>query len=316
MKNLTTNIKGFTEHLIPVILLVFLGFTLSSCVHKKIKSKKGRIIASVGNKTLTLKEARDGVPETVYNQDSLKALTNYRNNWVKKQLLVQEANRIGLEHNPIVKKRIRRIRNDALAEALREFILKKTDSLKVTPQEISNYYEANKNQFILNEEYVRFRHMVTNNLKDCQQAKADLLHGIPWKEVVQKYGVNKKEILANSKRYWPISLAVKEYPLLHRYLKIIGLKEISPIRMIDGHYHFVQLISRRAKGSHPDIKWVFGQIKDWLKLQKRRKILRNYERNLYLKAKANNELYISNKFLKIKPDSSHLATVKDTLSSH
>jgi len=284
-------------------------------VQKKSQNKPGQVIARVGSATLTLGEARDGVPHSVYEQDSLQALTNYRNNWVRKQLLVQQAHRLGLQHNPEVARRLHRLKNDAIAEALREYVTKKADTIKVTPQEVQNYYEANKNQFILNEEYVRFRHMMTNNMQDCQKAKADLLHGVSWKEVVQKYADDKQKTLNNSKRYWPISLAVKDYPLLNRYLKVIGLKEISPIRMIDGRYHFVQLISRKAKGSHPDVNWVFSQVKDWLKLQKRKKFLLNYERNLYLKAQANDELTISNKFLKVKQDSSHLANVKDTLSS-
>jgi len=291
------------------------GIILTSCIHKKQAGQSGHVIARVGNANLTLEEARDGIPNSVYQQDSLKALVNYRNNWVRQELLVQEAERIRLQRNPVVAQKLKRVHNDALAEALRNFVVNKADSIKVTPQEVQNYYEANKDQFVLNEKYVRFRHLMTDNIKDCQNAKRDLLHGVSWTDVIQKYGIEKQRTLNNSKRYWPISLAVKRYPLLNRYLKVIGINEISPIRLIDGRYHFVQLISRKAKGTHPDINWVFGQIKDWLKLQKRRKFLRTYERNLYLKAKANDELSVTNNFLKEKQSSSPKANVADTIST-
>ena len=52
----------------------------------------------------------------------------------------------------------------------------------------------------------------------------------------------------------------------------------------------VQLLDERAKGDHPDLEWLIDQIKEWLILEKRRRVFNTYVKNLYLQAQANNEI--------------------------
>jgi len=46
----------------------------------------------------------------------------------------------------------------------------------------------------------------------------------------------------------------------------------------------------RAKGDQPDLNWLISQIKNWMLLNKRRRNFSSYMKNLYLKAKSNNEI--------------------------
>lgn len=265
---------------------------LSSCIQPK-KRNEGKVIARVGNARLTMEMVRNQIPETVFKQDSLHSVIRFRKNWISEQLLVQEAVRSGLQKDSTYLSDLQRLKNGLLAQTLRDIVMAKSDTVTITEKEAENYYEAHEQQFVLNERYVRFRHISTSNLDSCQSAKSAIMHGMPWPEVVQKFALDKDKTLNDSKRYWPISMALRNDPPMNHFLRIIGNTEISPIRFVNGRYQFVQLMEQKPKGAHADLSWVLDQIKGWLKLQKQRKVLSNFERNLYLKAKANHEISIS-----------------------
>ena len=283
---------------------------ITACSGKAHRSVNNSVIAEVGSKDLTFDEARSDIPAAVFKKDSLKALLKYRNNWVREQLLVQEAKRNGFDQTPEFRKKMNEMKDQVLAQMMRTYVMSRSDTSKITDQEAQNYYEAHQDQFILNERYVKFRHLIASSLDSAQKARQDLLHGVSWKEVVKRYSLHPDDRLRSSERYWPISLAARDYPIMNRYLHIIGNMEISPIRYIDGRYQFVQLTDQRPKGSHPDIKWVLARIKEWLKLQKRRKTLSTFEQNLYLRAESNNEIDLPTDYLKANADSTGSAKSK------
>lgn len=274
------------RYIIPLLLVLL----LSSCVQQEVPDNSKKL-ARVGDQFLTIDEAKSQIPRFIFNQDSAAALASYRKEWINRQVLLQEAERLGIEEKPEVQKKLRHMRENVLTQSLKDIVLGEYEKdLEITKKEAQNYYEVHKKQFVLNERYVRFRHLVTANLGASRQAKADLMRGKSWKQVVSEYGLRKEQSLQRSTQFWPISVALKDLPPMHQYLKIIGTTEISPIRLIDGQYHFVQLMEERAKGEHPDLDWLLDQIQDWLRLEKRRKHFSSYVKNLYLKAEANNEI--------------------------
>lgn len=284
------------RHIVLILLLFPLLVGLNGCVSQP-DQPGDKILAKVGNSSLTIEQARKQIPEFIYKEDSVSALQKYKRDWIRRQLMVQEARRLKLDQKPEIRQKVERMKQDLYAQALHDFVNSRFDQkLNITREEAQNYYEANKDQFVLNEKYIRFRHMVAPDLASAQHAKSDLMRGYSWEAVVDKYAVNKESSLENSKQFWPISMALNDIPIMHRYLKVIGITEISPIQKASGHYHFVQLMEERGKGSHPDLDWLLGQIEDWLRLEKRRRHFSNYVKNLYLKAEANNEIQTNNVF--------------------
>lgn len=271
------------------LTVLFALLILSSCA-ETVKRPTGRPIAKVGNQILTIEDIRRELPDYLLIDDSAKAVNAFKDDWIRRQLLVQEAERIKLHENYDVMQKLQRTRDEVLSQALRDYWLKSTDTVWVSRQEAQAYYEENKSEFVLTERHIRFRHFMTADLPESRAAKEALQRGIAWETVVDRYALDKKETLRNATQFWPISMALTEVPIMHQYLQIIGIREISAIRFIDGRYHFVQLMEQRAKGEHPDVDWVIERISDWLKLEKQRKRLRNFERNLYLKAESNNEI--------------------------
>ena len=272
------------------IIFVLIGLLLAGCGGDSVSDESQRL-ARVGSEVLTLEEARENIPAFIYQQDSVNAIRQYREDWIRQQLMLQEAYRLQIRQNKETLKRLQRLQNEVLTEALKDEVLARfEETLNVTDEEVQNYYQANKEQFILDEKFVRFRHLEADDVESARAAKRELLRGIPWEEVAQKYSVEPDLALRNSEQFWPVSLAMRDMEILNRYLNVIGQMEISPIRRIGSNYHFVQLIETRAKGEHPDLEWLMSQIKDWLRMEKRRRYYNSYVKNLYLKAESNNEI--------------------------
>lgn len=253
------------------------------------------ILAVVGSETLTLKQALQEIPEIVLLPDTLSALSGYQQSWIDSRVLLREANRLGIQNTPEVRSRVERIRAQIMQETLKELILSQNkDELFVSRDEAQNYYQANKERFALKERFVRFRHLSARTRVDADNARRDIMRGVAWTDVAQQYSVNPELQIRQSNQFWPISMAVSDIPVMNQYLNIIGITEISPIQSHGNLYHFVQLSEARPVGDHPELDWLIDQITIWLRLEKSRRLINSYVRNLYLQAEANNEIEKTN----------------------
>jgi hypothetical protein len=180
---------------------------------------------------------------------------------------------------------------------LQEYVLaNRSTQPETTREEARNYYQQNKDSFTLNERFVRFRHMIAESAQEAQQAKSELMGGISWNDVVQKYHIKPRRASNQSDKFVPITMATPDAPQMHQFLEVIGITEISPIRFQDGNYHFVQLMEERPAGHNPDLQWMLDNLQEWLVVKKKKDELNAYIKNLYLRAKANNEIEINNVF--------------------
>lgn len=268
-----------------MILLVAVSCTSGT------SSDTSPVLATVGNEVLTVEAAFRSIPEIALQQDTLEAFRNYKQQWVNEKITEREARRLGLNNEELFQTRIKRYEQQVLNEMLQQYIIAENqDELEVSRDEAQNYYQANRDKFVLNERYVRFRHLTANTLTDADNARRDLLRGVEWEEVVNDYSINPELQLRQSTQYLPISMAVSDIPLLNRYLNVIGISEISPIHNENGRYHFVQLREVRNQGDNPDFEWLIPQIQYWLQLEKSKRITNAFKRNLYLQAVSNNEI--------------------------
>ncbi|MBO6572154.1 MAG: peptidyl-prolyl cis-trans isomerase [Balneola sp.] len=271
------------------------------------------ILVEVNGSVLTMEEAKASIPSSEFESDSVSAYNNFIEKWIEKQLILQESERLKIPDSPEIKKRIERAKQDMIAISFQEVVLNNLNSeIIVTDEEVQDYYQQNKDQFLLDERYVRFRHLIASSLTDAQNAKRDLMQGHTWERVAQSYSLQPEMVIKNASRFWPESNALKEFDTLNRYLRLIGVSEISIIENINGKYHFVQLLEEKAVGEHPDLEWLLIQIKEWLILEKKRIAYNTYVKNLYLAAEANNEIRTYN----VLPNNINKEITSDSLNSN
>ncbi len=264
---------------------------LASC-ERQATSDDDIVLAVVDDRVLFLTDLKNSISPELYIKDSLKVIEQYRSNWITRQLKAREAQRLGLDRNPEVRRRVQKAEETILADAYNEAVALDISGDPVNRAEAQSFYENNKDKFLLAERHVRYRHMMASTLNDAQNARNALQRGQTWREVVEQYAVNPQQAYRISQQYWPISSAARELNVLNNFLQNIGISEISPVQRIGDHFHFVQLMESRDAGEHPQMEWVIDQITEWLILDKKRKHLQSMEQNLFLRAQANNELRI------------------------
>lgn len=266
-------------------------FIISGCLNQSEDTSE--VLAKVGNQTLTKAEAKNQIPEYMFVSDSLNAYSSFRDEWIRREIILQEADRINFTNRSEIQLRLQRMREEYILQSIQDYVLADVEAdLSVSDQEARNYYQENKNKFTLNERYVRFRHLVAGSYSDAQNARQDLLNGVEWENVAREYSVSPELNLQESDRFWPISVAAGEVEQLNTFLTVIGLNEISPIHREGQQYHFVQLLEERPEGDHPDLDWLIEEIKQWLLLEKRKRAFNSYVKNLYLQGQANNEIQV------------------------
>lgn len=276
---------------LPLLLIVLV--MTQACQTKS--SSETVILAEVGNMVLTKSEAESFIPKNALQADSSLALKKYTDDWVRKQVILQEADRLNFANRRDVRERLKRVQDEFILQAVQDYIISEfEDDMSVSELEARNYYQQNKEKFTLEEQYVQYRHVVTETMADAQNAKRELMRGTDWETVAKRYSKYADLKIRESQKFWPISISGGDVNMLNRYLRVIGPSEISPIYRSGNEYHFVQLIEERPEGDHPDLDWLIEQIREWLTLEKRKRAFNTYVKNLYLQAQANNEIKIYN----------------------
>ncbi|HAC15351.1 MAG TPA: hypothetical protein DCE78_05325 [Bacteroidetes bacterium] len=272
--------------------LLFLTVLTIGCTSSVEESNRVPL-ALVGDNTLYLDEAIRNIPGFLLENDSLKSVQQFRDNWIRDQVLFDEALRLGLDNHESVQEKLKKSNRDILVSSMRDqILLNSTSTFEISNAEVSTFYEANRNQFVLQNRHVRVRHLFSETNEEAEAARNSLINGASWQQIVQDFAIDKMYSMSTDNELISEVDALNGYPTMKSYLQVVGLMEVSPIYKEDEYYHFIQIVEDRPPGDHPDLSMVFDQIKNWLQMDKSRKSIQAYEQNLYLQAEANNEIVI------------------------
>lgn len=125
------------------ILLVFLG-SCDSTMHSDEEP-----LAQVHDKYLYLSEVQTIIPEQASSSDSAKIVSNYINTWVRKQLLVNQAEQLLDEDSRNISRQVEDYRNSLLIYKYQQKLIQQKLDTVVTEQEVESYYNEYKSNFIL-----------------------------------------------------------------------------------------------------------------------------------------------------------------------
>ena len=127
----------------PYFITIFIFFSIS-CNFMEEQSSGDNIIAKVGNKFLyaedILYEKSMGDSITIFNQQV--------NNWIKKQLIIQNAFQ-NLEIKKNINKKVENYKDDLILFEFEKYVFSNNKNFDVTAKEIESYYNENINDFIL-----------------------------------------------------------------------------------------------------------------------------------------------------------------------
>ncbi|MBL4662463.1 MAG: peptidyl-prolyl cis-trans isomerase, partial [Flavobacteriaceae bacterium] len=144
-------------HKFPPIIVLFLLIT--SCDY--FKQEDLRIpIARVNDTYLYEEDVSNLVFEVTSAEDSILRVNNFIKRWATQQLMIDQA-KINLTDTELSNydKLVDQYRIDLYTEAYKSSIVPQQLDSTITPQEMELYYEANKDNFKLNDQLLKVRYI-------------------------------------------------------------------------------------------------------------------------------------------------------------
>lgn len=162
-----------------ILVFVVLISVLSGCSYFK-KDKQGTVLARVYDDYLYASDLKGLILENTSEQDSIVLVKNFINNWVRTQLMINQAERNVAVKEQNLDQMLEDYRNSLIIYYYEtELIRQKLDTV-VSESEIEKYYNEHQNDFELKENIARVIYIIySNKLKEKERKEIQTLFSRP-----------------------------------------------------------------------------------------------------------------------------------------
>ena len=275
-------------------LLLPLMLAFSACESEPVNVE---YIARVGDRVLT-RDDLGPLFEVVSNgQDSSEALEQIAEEWVKNELIAQEAIRRGFRNDAEV---LRQLEENERSVLVSTFVsrLFQDEELNPSEEEIEAYYARNAEQLVLREDYVRVRYLGAGDATQAEEARTMLRDATVegnaderWTTIVDRFAADKDASIVLASNFYPRSLLFPSAQLRDMVTRL-DLNQISPVIQEGDLYQFVQVVERRNAGETPELAWIEEELKQRLTIEARKQMLARQVQRLRTEALAREDLEI------------------------
>jgi hypothetical protein len=265
------------------------------------KSSKEVVVAECYGKYLYESDLQGIVPEGASIMDSIQRVSTFIDSWIKRQVLIHQAENNLDKAKLDLKKQMEEYRNSLIIyEYESQLINQKLDTI-VSEDEIAEYYEQNKEDFQLRNTMVRVAYVILNEDEDKdnkQKATFQKLLSDPDTLLLQNI-----DILAN---YY----AVKSYVDVDQWMRLDDLTNIIPIEIFNAesflkknkfvcfdmneYTYMVRFVDYLLEESTSPLEMVSDNIKSVILARRKQEMLEKMKTSLYEKAKRDRafEVYV------------------------
>lgn len=270
-----------------VLIGIALLALLAGCDYFQ-KSSKEVVVAECYGKYLYESDLQGIVPEGVGTMDSIQRVSTFIDSWVRRQLLIHQAEN-NLDKEALnLDKQMEEYRNSLVIYAYEsQLIDQKLDTI-VNDDEIAEYYEQNKEDFQLRNTMVRVAYVILD--EDCKQ-KAD------FKKLLN----NPDTLMLQNIDIQATYYAVKSYVDVDQWMRLDELTNIVPIQIsnaesflkknkfvsfdVNGYTYMVRFVDYLLEESTSPIDMVRDNIKSVILAQRKQAMIQDMQSALYEKAK-------------------------------
>ncbi len=222
-------------------------------------------MAQVNKATLSNSELEASIPDGTSDEVKSALKRNLIDKWIENEIFSQVALEEGLSLNEREKFMIKSYERSLLIQKFLESRLK--DQYRILDQEIEDYYDKHKNEFIWDDDYVHIIHLVMEN--DDAAIKSEVRNSKNLMDVIKKNFLDQQstpERPIGDLRYQKLN----EFPAeIVRRLKNMKTGNISGSVKTKYGYHYVQLLDNQKKGRIKELDVVRNEIVARLQLTKR-----------------------------------------------
>lgn len=224
--------------------------------------------------------------------DSTQAREQVIEQWVDETLLYREALRRNLSQSSEVQRRLEERRRSTLVSALTSRIYEDIDP-EPSAEEIRTYFERHREQLALREPYVRIRHLATASEDSAQAVRRQLVAAREatvdslWTRLARRHAKDPRRARQLSTRFLPEGRLFTQLPYVRDELSVLREGETAPVIEDNNRFHILQLVRRIPKGADPELEWIEDEIRNRLRIRRRKQMYAREVQRLRNRAKAN-----------------------------
>ena len=232
---------------LPALLL------LAACA-KQID--QGAIVAQVGDVVLTAADLDAQLPVGLDDETATAERAQFVENWVREELLYQEAIARQLDQNVRIQYLLEQARHDLLVATLleREFAGREVE---ITNAIIEQYYFEHQDHFLRDQDEINARHILTTTHREANAAYQALQRGDEFEPVARKYSKD-EDTYHNGGELGHFSQ--EDDPDLWEIAAAQALNRLSKPVKTDYGYHIIQVLDRQPAGTPKQLKQVRPHI--------------------------------------------------------
>jgi len=265
-----------TNHLKYILSLLFLsnGFLITGCTNKN--ESKTNVVAQVNAAQMTDNELESSIPEGSSAEIKLALKRNLMEKWIEEEIFYQVAMDEGFSLSETEKLLVKNYEKRLLIQKYIDTRI--SHNYRILDQEVEDYYNKHKREFVWDDETVHMIHLVLEN--DDSAIKTEIRQSKDLMDVIKKNFFDQQstpERPIGDLGYQKLS----EFPnLIQRRIRNLKTGNISgPIKTNYG-YHYIQLLDYQKKGAVKDLDLARDEIYMRLQLLKRNEEIKNLKQNL------------------------------------
>lgn len=263
-----TSLKKHLKNKITFFFLLII--TLYSCTKEE---KKENIIVKINDAILTDVDL-DSMLNDSSNKTKLK--DELINNWIENEILFQQAKKEKILEDIEFQRLLEKSKKKLAITIYIKKLLEEND-FQIKDDEVKNYYEENKNEFSLIDDFFVLKIIYFKNFQDALKFREKLIE-LNWTLAENYFKTQNTEytiktISSLRKDIQPIQLL--------RIVNYLNKNDISSIIELDANeFCIVQLLEKYNVGEIPQLQFVFDKIKQKLTLQKQKEFFENHLKEL------------------------------------
>ncbi|RMG79389.1 MAG: hypothetical protein D6714_16525, partial [Bacteroidetes bacterium] len=279
-----------TRYLCPLMqkhlfaLFVFLGLVCLQCTSGEGASKDDQLLAKVYNKSLYLSDMEGMIPEGMSSEDSALIIKAFIRRWVRDAVLMHEAER-NIPKDLDIDKLVRDYRASLIRENYEQAMVEQALDSTITEQELQDFYEKNKKQYILEAPIIKCRFIkIAKNVPDIEKLKTWWESEDPQDEVLMKKYCENYAIVQILDDRWQEVRGVAAYMPTGILTEDNVRTRQSFIESDDTFLYFFRLIDYKNKGDVAPLSHIRGQAKKVILHKRKLDILEDMKEKMYEEA--------------------------------
>jgi hypothetical protein len=265
-------------------ILILLFFVFTSCFRNP---EKDRIVLARVNNTFLYEDQIQGmIPSSFDQKDSAGIVSRYIENWIEQQVILSEASVVLNSREKDFSAKIREYRNALLIfEWEKKILSEKLDTI-ITDLQISEYYEANQNEFILQADIVRVLYIKLNMNNILSNTAKELMIAEPFdrnetEQFCRKFAVN---YFLDLRSWLYVEDILKEIPLSAQQKNEMSTGNTFLELNDDEYTYLLKVLDVKVKGTVSPLALEENTIREVMMQKRKSDILEKHVRELKSKA--------------------------------